>query len=326
MTTDMMNAFLAFAAVLFAALTVALIIEGSSDWRRRRTVRRRLLAGDRAGAEQTSVGRSDILAERHREGTALDVILARIPHFRDVALQLEQADLRMTVSAYLALALGLASALALAVNLGTGSTLLTVLAAVGGGAMPHFYVKLKKNSRLHAFEASFPEAIDLMTRAIRAGHSLSAGLQVVATDGPTAVAGEFQRVFEEHRFGLPFSDALMGLADRIEIPDVRIFVTAILVQRETGGNLAEILEKIASVLRARFVLRRQLRVYTAQGRLTGMVLMALPAILAFGMYALDPDYMSVLIEETIGLIMVGAAVILQVSGLFWIRQIINIDM
>jgi tight adherence protein B len=322
----MINAFLAFAAVLFAALTVALIIEGSTDWRRRRTVRRRLLAGDRAGAEQTSVGRSDILAERHREGTALDVILARIPHFRDVALLLEQADLRMTVSAYLALALGLAAALGLAVNLGTGSTLLTVLAAVGGGAMPYFYVKLKKNSRLHAFEASFPEAIDLMTRAIRAGHPLSSGLQMVATDGPTAVAGEFQRVFEEHRFGLPFSDALMGLADRIEIPDVRIFVTAILVQRETGGNLAEILEKIASVLRARFVLRRQLRVYTAQGRLTGMVLMALPAILAFGMYALDPDYMSVLIEETIGLIMVGAAVILQVIGLFWIRQIINIDM
>jgi tight adherence protein B len=148
---------------------------------------------------------------------------------------------------------------------------------------------------------------------------------MVATDGPRAVAGEFQRVFEEHRFGLPFTDALMGLADRIEIPDVRIFVTAILVQRETGGNLAEILEKIATTLRARFTLRRQLRVYTAQGRLTGMVLMALPAILAMGIYALDPSYMTVLVEETIGLFMLGTAAVLQVIGLFWIRHIINID-
>lgn len=326
MSTDMMNAFLAFAAVLFAALTVALIIEGSSDWRRRRRVLRRLSPTANAESDRVSVGRSDILAERRSEGTALDVILARMPHFRDVALLLEQADLRMLVSAYLALVLGLASALGLAANLATGSTLLTVLAALGGATLPYGYVKLKKNSRLHAFEAAFPEAIDLMTRAIRAGHPLSSGLQMVATDGPTAVAGEFQRVFEEHRFGLPFSDALMGLADRIEIPDVRIFVTAILVQRETGGNLAEILEKIANTLRARFVLRRQLRVYTAQGRLTGMVLMALPAILALGMYALDPDYMSVLVDETIGLIMIGAAAVLQVIGLFWIRKIINIDM
>ncbi len=325
MNTNLVNAFFAFAAVLFAALAAALVFEGLSDTLRRRRVRRRLDPGVTSRDDSASVGRADILASSRGEGTALDVILARMPHFRDVALLLEQADLRLTVSAYMLLALGICAATGLAVNLATGSAFLTVLGTIAGGVGPYFYVKYKKARRLGAFEASFPEAIDLMTRAIRAGHPLSSGLQMVATDGPRAVAGEFQRVFEEHRFGLPFTDALMGMADRIEIPDVRIFVTAILVQRETGGNLAEILEKIATTLRARFVLRRQLRVYTAQGRLTGMVLMALPAILAMGIYALDPEYMSVLIEETIGLFMLGTAAVLQVIGLFWIRHIINID-
>ena len=326
LSANLLNPILAFAAVLFAALAFALVIEGVNELRRRRSVRRRLSPMSGPSAQAQTVQGSDVLMDRRGEATALDMVLGRLPHFRDVALLLEQADMKWGVSSYVAFALGVGGAAGLAINLATGSALLTAVAALAGLVGPYLYLRLRRRRRLDAFEASFPEAIDLMTRAIRAGHPLSSGLQMVAQDGPTAVSGEFQRVFEEHRFGLPFSDALLGMADRIELADVRIFVTAILVQRETGGNLAEILEKIATTLRARFTLRRQLRVYTAQGRLTGMVLSALPIILAMAIYAIDQDYMTVLLEETIGHLMIGGALILQIIGLFWIRNIINIDM
>ncbi len=161
--------------------------------------------------------------------------------------------------------------------------------------------------RLNAFEELLPESIDLVGRALRAGHPLTAGFKMAADDGSEPVAGEFRRIFEEQRFGLPLQDSLLGMADRVNLVDVRILVTAILIQREVGGNLAEILDNLAAVVRARFTIRRQLRVYTAQGRMTGYLLSALPIILFSILYMLNPSYMSILFTDPIGKILVGVA-------------------
>ena len=148
---------------------------------------------------------------------------------------------------------------------------------------------------------------------------------MAADEGSEPVAGEFRRIFEEQRFGLPLQDSLLGMTDRVNLVDVRILVTAILIQREVGGNLAEILDNLASVVRARFTIRRQLRVYTAQGRMTGYLLSALPIILFSILYMLNPSYMSILFTDPIGKILIGVGISMQLVGFLWIRKIINIE-
>ncbi|KPJ82814.1 MAG: hypothetical protein AMS19_06575, partial [Gemmatimonas sp. SG8_23] len=151
------------------------------------------------------------------------------------------------------------------------------------------------------------------------------GMRMVADEGPRAVAEEFRQTFEEQRFGLPFADALLGMVDRVNLVDVRIFTIAVLLQREVGGNLAEILDNLADTIRGRFFIRRQLRVYTAQGRLSGYALAALPIVVGAITYLLQPDYMGLLFTTAIGRMLVIAAVTMQLLGVIWIRNIINID-
>jgi tight adherence protein B len=205
------------------------------------------------------------------------------------------------------------------------SLLLAVMTAIIAGLLPEMWLRMRRRSRLRKFEEQFPEAIDLLGRAIRAGHPLSAGIRMVADEAPEPIAGEFRQAFEEQRFGLPFDDALLGLADRNELMDVRIFVTAVMIQREVGGNLAEVLDKIAQTVRARFAILRQLRVYTAQGRLSGYVLGAMPIVVALGIFALNPDYAMMLVTEPLGRFMIVGAVIMQIIGYLWIRRIVDIE-
>ena len=148
---------------------------------------------------------------------------------------------------------------------------------------------------------------------------------MVGTEGPPGVADEFKQMFEEHRFGIPFEDALLGFVDRLNTVDVRIFAIAVLVQREVGGNLAEILDNLADTIRGRFYIRRQLRVYTAQGRLSGYVLASLPIVVGVLMFLLQPDYLMLLFTTFVGWLMVATGVVLQIFGYLWIRKIVNID-
>jgi tight adherence protein B len=226
---------------------------------------------------------------------------------------------------FLVLTIGSGLAFGLTVWLAWGSTLIAVAVGLLALFFPELNLRSRRKRRLRKFEEQFPEAIDLLGRAIRAGHPLSAGIRMVADEVPDPAASEFRQVFEEQRFGLPFDDALLGLADRNELVDVRIFATAVLIQREVGGNLAEILDKIAKTVRARFTIQRQLRVYTAQGRMSGYVLTGLPPTLALTIFALDPDYARMLIDETAGRYMVIAALVLQVIGFFWIRKVVDIE-
>jgi tight adherence protein B len=183
----------------------------------------------------------------------------------------------------------------------------------------------KRSTRIARFEEQFPDALDLMARAIRAGHAFQTALGMVADELTAPVGPEFKKAFEEQNFGLPLRDALNGLAERTPLLDIRFFVTAVTIQRESGGNLSEILENLAHVVRERFKIRRQVRTHTAHGRFTGYVLLALPAALAVALSSISPDQMQLLFREHMGQMMLGGAVVLQTIGYFWIRQVIKIE-
>jgi len=255
----------------------------------------------------------------------LDPILNVIPQGNDLRLLLEQADVNWSVGSFLTICLGLGLALGASAWVLGGSILYFLLFGAIGASLPFFQLRRLRRKRIHAFEEAFPEAIDLLGRSIRAGHAFATGLKVVAEEGQEPVSSEFRQVFEEQKFGLPLDESLLGLADRIDLVDVRIFVTAILVQRDVGGNLAEILDKISYTVRERFMIQRQIRVYTAQGRMTGYLLAALPILLGLGIFALNTEYMMILFEEPIGRLMIAAAVFLQLLGFFAIRRIVDIE-
>jgi tight adherence protein B len=198
---------------------------------------------------------------------------------------------------------------------------------IGGGAgfVPFAALLLTRSRRLRAFEKSFPEAIDLLGRAVRAGHAFTTGLEMIAQELPDPLAGEFRIAYEEQNFGLPLKEALLNLTERIPLVDVRFFVTALLVQKETGGNLAEILDKLAYVIRERFRILGEVRVKTAQGRLTAVILIALPPVLALVLKGVNPDYMQPLFEDPWGPWVLGTAALLQVIGGVILWRIVKIE-
>ena len=314
---------LVFVSAVFGTLSLALLWEALRDWNRRRTARRHMEAmlENKALSSETS--------ELIRDEAAGVGPLGRLAHFlpgtRTVEELLQQGRVSLTVESFVVLVFAMALGAAAAVFLLTSSMLLATLAAVFGAWLPYAWVSRRRTRRLRRFEEQFPESIELLTRAIRAGHPISAGIRMVSEEGPDVVAEEFRQLFEEQRFGLPFEDALMNLVDRINSVDVRIFVTALLIQREVGGNLAEILDNLATTIRGRFYIQRQLRVYTAQGRLSGWVLGLLPIFVAGVIFIIQPTYMMVLFGNLGGLALLGSAVVLQLLGVLWIRSIINID-
>jgi tight adherence protein B len=183
---------------------------------------------------------------------------------------------------------------------------------------------MKRARRMVAFEREFPEVIDLLSRSVRAGHSFTAGLEIVSTDLPEPVSTEFRTVFDEQRFGLPLRDAFLSLCERVPSVDVRLFVIALLVQKETGGNLAEILDNLAHVIRERFRIAGEVRIRTAQGRLTAGVLIALPLIMLILLHVIDPDYVNLLFVDRLGQIMLIVAAVLQALGAMLVWRIVKI--
>ncbi|MFB3854338.1 MAG: type II secretion system F family protein [Vicinamibacterales bacterium] len=197
--------------------------------------------------------------------------------------------------------------------------------AVVGFATPPMVLSRKRGARLRRFEEQFPEALDLLSRAIRAGHALTTALGMVAEEAPDPIGPEFRKTYDEQNYGLPLRDALDNLAARVPLLDVKFFVTAVLIQRETGGNLSEILDNLAHVVRERFKILRQVRVHTAHGRYTGYVLMALPAFLIVALWFINPEHIGLLFTERMGQTMLIAAIVLQIFGYLWIKRIVKIE-
>jgi tight adherence protein B len=201
---------------------------------------------------------------------------------------------------------------------------IALLAGLVASTTPYIYLIVKRKARLHRFAMILPEAIDLMARALRAGHAVTAAIEMVAREIQDPVGTEFRRVFEEQNFGLPLREALLNLAARVPVADLQFLVTAMLVQKETGGNLAEVLDKAGTVIRERSRLLGQLKIYTAQGKMTGWILGFLPFIVFAVMNVLDPRYARTLIEDPIGRKAIYLGLGLMAAGVWSIRKIVDI--
>ncbi|HEY4682368.1 MAG TPA: type II secretion system F family protein [Candidatus Acidoferrales bacterium] len=205
---------------------------------------------------------------------------------------------------------------------------LVSLGAVAGAAaslLPIAFVAFRRWRRLRAFERNFPEAIDLLGRAVRAGHAFTTGLEMIGKELPEPVAGEFRITFEEQNFGLSLKDALLNLAERVPLIDVRFFVTALLIQKETGGNLAEILDNLSRVIRERFKILGEVRIRTAQGRMTAAILIALPPLMMGLLGSLNPGYIGLLFNDPWGPYMLATGGALQVIGSALLWKIVHIE-
>jgi tight adherence protein B len=235
-----------------------------------------------------------------------------------------QSGLKLTVGTLLLTSAVCACAAYLIVKTLTFYTYLGLAAAPLGAMVPFMIVKFFRTRRLEKFEEQFPESIELIARALRAGHALPTGLLMVSDEMPEPVGAEFKLVYDRQNFGMPLPDALRGLAERIPLLDARFFVTAVLTQRETGGNLSEVLDNLATVIRDRFRVKRQVRVLSAHGRITGWVLAGLPPALAAVLFMMSPNHMKVLITDPLGIQMIVVAGVMQVIGTLVIRKLVNI--
>jgi len=203
-------------------------------------------------------------------------------------------------------------------------TYLGLAAAPLFGMIPYLIVRYARNKRLELFEEQFPEAIALIARALRAGHAFPTGLQMVADEIPAPVGAEFKLVYDRQSFGMSLNEALKGLAERVPVIDARFFVTAVLTQRETGGNLSEVLDNLANVIRERFKVKRQVRVVTAHGRITGWILAALPPALAVILCFVSPEHMKTMVTDPLGIKMLAIGGTMQAIGTVIIRKLVNI--
>jgi tight adherence protein B len=255
----------------------------------------------------------------------VDRLLSRSGIGFRLAQLIAQSGMRTSPSAVLMISVVAAIAVGLPLLLLVSRPYAAMIGAAFAGFAPFGWLMHSRSRRLKRFEEQFPEALDLLSRAIRAGHSFQTALGMVADELKDPVGPEFKKTFEQQNFGLPLRDALNEMAARIAILDVRFFVTAVLIQRDTGGNLSEILDNLAHVVRERFKIRRQIRVHTAHGRFTGYVLLALPAALAIALSVINPEHMQTMFHERMGQTMLMGAIVMQTIGFLWIRQVIKIE-
>jgi tight adherence protein B len=278
-------------------------------------------ASARAPSEELALLRDELISEI----PALNKLLSKSARVSALQRYLLQAAMEVRAGKFLLISAVCAVMLGALGYFWSNLLFAGAMGAAFGGAIPFFYVGFRRSHRFHRFEALFPEAIELLARAVRAGHAFTTALELIANELAEPVSGEFRKLFEEQKFGLPVRDALLNLAERVPIVDVKFFVTAVMLQRETGGNLAEILDKLSYVIRERFKILRQVRVYTAQGRLTMMILMGLPPLLIIMLMFNNRDFIKVLFTDPIGHILLVIGIALQTVGFFMIRKIINIQ-
>jgi tight adherence protein B len=247
-----------------------------------------------------------------------------ISRFGNVGLLFEQADTSLTVPR-----LGLISLVIALAGAGLGAAVrmpfaLIAVVALVLGCLPILWLLWRRKRRLKAFAVQLPDALEMLARALRAGQSLASGFNMAASEMGAPLGKEFSRVFEEQNLGIPLEESLRDMTERIPNLDLKFFATAIILQRQTGGDLAEILDKIGSLIRERFQIWGQVQALTGEGRLSGIVLMALPVLLFFAVYYLNTDYVMMLFTDPLGKKMLAVGVFLQVVGALVIRKIVNI--
>lgn len=318
---------LIFLAVAGIAFALGVVLDQRRE--RARLIRDRLTAaqGLASPGERLALLRDEMLSRI----PAFDTLLRRSERISRLQTLLEQAGLTIRAGNLLIFSVITSGMVALAAYAVAGplphdETVVFVWAAAGIGIiLPYSYAARRRTRRFQKFEELFPEAIDTLGRAVRAGHALTMALEIVCNEFSEPVATEFRKLHEEQKYGMPVRDALVNLTQRVPLVDVKFFATAVMLQRETGGNLAEILDNLSYMIRERFKILRQVRVYTAQGRLTMMLLMGLPPVIVVTMLIVNPGFIRPLFNDQIGHMLIAAGISLQTIGYFVIRRIIQIQ-
>ncbi len=282
-----------------------------------------------AGEPRKKNGRSGPALIQADEASASQVVLRLLNRIRlkDRANRfLEQAGLKWSLARTIHGVLGLALAGFTAIwYLAPSFRLLAPAAAAAAAATPLVYVCRKRRARVGRFEEQFPEALEFLSRAMRAGHAFSVSLEMIHSEFQEPVAAEFKRAFDEQNLGMPLEAALIRMGERIPLIDVQFFVSAVVLQKRTGGNLAEVLDKLAAIIRERFKLRGRIRAVSAHGRMTSMTLSSIPLAVGILMLWVNPTYASFFVEDDLGKVMIGAAVALQIGGYALMKKIVAIE-
>ena len=258
------------------------------------------------------------------QGNFVESLVAKLHLVKKLQTILDQADLGWSASKVLVNLAGATLAVVLVMVLLQISPLVILLVSVAIFSLPILYIIWQRKRRIRKLVEQLPEVFDLMCQALKAGHSLASAIQLISQQMPDPVAGEFGRVFQEQNLGLTVEDALLNMTKRVDQMDVRFFVTAVLIQRQTGGDLAEVLEKIGKVIRDRIQLFGVVRALTAEGRLSGWVLLLLPVLVFFGMMVVNPAYAAELTDTDYGRKMLGIAIGMDLMGMAMIKKIVNI--
>jgi len=315
---------------LLVFVVVALLAFGMGSILDQRNARARLikerLANERKAPELAPDEELALLRdEQLSQIPALDNLLRRSARVTDIQKMLAQAGMATRAGNFLGISV-LSGVVATFLAYGLSKRVeVAWVAMLVGFVLPYAYASYRRNKRFEKFEELFPEAIDTLARAVRAGHAFTTALEMITDEVAEPVSGEFRQLYEEQKFGMPVRDALLNLTERMPLVDVKFFVTAVMLQRETGGNLAEILDNLSYVIRERFKIQRQVRVYTAQGRLTMALLMGMPPIIVAVMLLLNPAFIRPLFSDPIGHTLLVAGITLQTIGYFVIRKIIRIQ-
>ncbi len=316
------------AVVVFFVVAVAAFLIGSLvDERnaRARLIRDRLATVQKAPERDPNEELALLRDEQLSKIPALDTLLRRSERVTAIQDALTQAGMRFRAGNFLLLCLLSGAVAGLAATLWSKNPAIGWAGLVIGAFLPYSFVSYRRQKRFERFEELFPEAIDTLARAVRAGHAFTTALEMISNEVSEPLSGEFRKLYEEQKFGMPVRDALMNLTERVPLVDVKFFVTAVMLQRETGGNLAEILDNLSYVIRERFKIQRQVKVHTAQGRLTMAMLMAMPPVVVAILFLFSPDFVKPLFNDPIGHALLVGSVALQTVGYFVIRKIIKIQ-
>jgi tight adherence protein B len=308
---------LIFAGISLAAYFAA----GYSGARRRKMLKQRMLAGD-----TDSFDDAPVVKEKSETGifTALDAAIKKFNATDLLRRALRRANLTLKVSEFIVIAFLCASFVPLIVLLLYGNKTLALICSATGAVLPFYYLRHRHAARKKMFETQLLDAVTLISNSLKSGYSFLQSLDLITKELPPPVSEEFGKMLQELKLGLAFELAVKNLVDRVDNADIDLVMTSVIIQREVGGNLSEILDKIAITIRERVRIKGQVRTLTAQGRLSGIILVLLPVILAVVMYLISPDYIGILFKESVGRMMLCAAFVSEIMGMLIIRKIVDI--
>lgn len=322
MFSPLVIALAVFACVVTVIAIVAMTLFGKSSTELEDRLDMLTAKGSAAGKKNAINENISLLAQSLEDRPSFAETL--FAYFGDLRKLLEQAGVRFSSSHFFLMSVGMAVVGAAICVYYRSPFWVVPIAALSLGLLPFLFVIFKRKRRMAKFGSQLPEALELISRALRAGHSLAAGFNLVGDEMAEPIRIEFARCYEEQNLGIPLEEAIMGMTERVPNLDLKFFATAVIMQRQTGGDLAEILDKIGHLIRERFKIWGQIQALTGEGRLSGIVLLALPPVLFLVMYKLNTEYVMVLFRDELGKKMLAFAVVMQLIGALVIRKIINI--